>query len=580
MKHIILFIILLFHSIGIFAQCNVNSIRVSTGFNPITNMISYGYGGDPSWIVSSDNDPSTSEPRPATLVNGPWSLSSSTSRWISTGYYGTATSLDQTIPVVFKYEFCINEGVSLDAISANFNLAADDEAELYLNGHHLGGTIYMNCGSYYQCSFSQFRSITVPSSSGFFILGTNSIEIKVKDKNTVVLGAILDGIISGPAGGFSKPNCCNNRIFITGQKFGDMDGNGVKDPYENGIPGWQIKLKNSLGTVIATATTDNNGDYYFSNLPTNPVTTNNTSLLTTGSYVVEETLINGFYQSAPAGSGKYNINITGVQVINNLNFGNVPCMPGFSILASPSPFCLNEPVSFSIVGPPYLMLSNYNFTWNFGDGTTASGPTQTHIYTTGGSKNVSISGGPVMPVECTINTTNITINQSENCCPECLPSFQPIPNHKYLLSAWVSEETLGKESFIDPEIYLKFTTSTGVHTYGPYTAKGNIIDGWQRVEQEFTVPYNATDITVQLSSRAGSGSGQVYFDDVRIHPFDAGFKSYVYDPVTLKFTAELDNNNYATFYEYDEEGKLVRVKKETERKTVTVKESRNSTIKR
>ena len=41
-------------------------------------------------------------------------------------------------------------------------------------------------------------------------------------------------------------------------------------------------------------------------------------------------------------------------------------------------------------------------------------------------------------------------------------------------------------------------------------------------------------------------------------------RSY-YDPVTLLLTAELDDNNYATFYEYDQEGNLTRIKKETSR---------------
>ena len=38
--------------------------------------------------------------------------------------------------------------------------------------------------------------------------------------------------------------------------------------------------------------------------------------------------------------------------------------------------------------------------------------------------------------------------------------------------------------------------------------------------------------------------------------------------------SELDENNYATFYEYDDDGSLVRVKKETERGVKTIKETR------
>ena len=53
-------------------------------------------------------------------------------------------------------------------------------------------------------------------------------------------------------------------------------------------------------------------------------------------------------------------------------------------------------------------------------------------------------------------------------------------------------------------------------------------------------------------------------------------KSYVYDPRSMRLMSELDANNYATFYEYDDEGKLVRVKKETERGVMTLKETRTA----
>ena len=68
----------------------------------------------------------------------------------------------------------------------------------------------------------------------------------------------------------------------------------------------------------------------------------------------------------------------------------------------------------------------------------------------------------------------------------------------------------------------------------------------------------------------------IYFDDIRMQPFNANMKSYVYDPHTLKLSAELDENNYATFYEYDEEGQLVRVKKETSQGIKTINETRSA----
>ncbi|WP_452223464.1 hypothetical protein [Lacinutrix chionoecetis] len=66
-----------------------------------------------------------------------------------------------------------------------------------------------------------------------------------------------------------------------------------------------------------------------------------------------------------------------------------------------------------------------------------------------------------------------------------------------------------------------------------------------------------------------------FYDDIRIHPFNGNMKSFVYDPITQRLMAELDENNYATMYEYDEEGGLIRVKKETEKGVFTIQETRS-----
>jgi hypothetical protein len=102
---------------------------------------------------------------------------------------------------------------------------------------------------------------------------------------------------------------------------------------------------------------------------------------------------------------------------------------------------------------------------------------------------------------------------------------------------------------------------------------GTIIEGWQRVDTSFFVPINATTASLVLGTDSAIN---VYFDDLRIQPFNADMKTYIYDPTTLRLMAELDENNYATFYNYDEEGQLVRVKKETIQGIKTIKETRTA----
>jgi hypothetical protein len=50
-------------------------------------------------------------------------------------------------------------------------------------------------------------------------------------------------------------------VWIFGQKFNDMDGDGTKDPGEHGLAGWTIVLDGTR-----TAVTDQNGYYFFANV--------------------------------------------------------------------------------------------------------------------------------------------------------------------------------------------------------------------------------------------------------------------------------------------------------------------------
>ena len=150
-------------------------------------------------------------------------------------------------------------------------------------------------------------------------------------------------------------------------------------------------------------------------------------------------------------------------------------------------------------------------------------------------------------------------------------SFMPVVGKKYIVSCWVNEDVASNNYFAS-ELILGFDTNA--ITFKP---SGQIIDGWQRIVGIFDVPADATFIDLQLSNTSGKTT---YFDDVRFYPYNGNIKSFVYAEDTQRLMAELDENNYATFYEYDLEGGLIRVKKETERGVMTIQETRSNTIKR
>lgn len=189
------------------------------------------------------------------------------------------------------------------------------------------------------------------------------------------------------------------------------------------------------------------------------------------------------------------------------------------------------------------------------------------------------SGGPCWIAYKEINVIDCTdpdfVPYSGNA--SCITSFAPNPG-AYVISFWLKEDQVASfystnSTYISGIDVLINNTPTPFYANAPSNASNKIIDGWQKVDGQITIPGNATTVEIKLRNNAAV---DVYFDDIRFHPVNSGFKSFVYDPVTLRLVAELDDRNYATLYEYDEEGQLIRVKKETERGIRTIKESRTS----
>jgi hypothetical protein len=156
---------------------------------------------------------------------------------------------------------------------------------------------------------------------------------------------------------------------------------------------------------------------------------------------------------------------------------------------------------------------------------------------------------------------------------------------KYIFSCWVKETNPTPQNTYTNSLVKIFTIQNSsisdIHVFYP---TGPIINGWQRIEGVVDLSsYSINEgkevpcIVISLINR--STARDVYFDDVRMHPYKSSMTAYVYDSKTLRLMAQLDDYNYATIYQYDEEGTLVRMNAETEKGIYTVREQRSSLYK-
>ncbi len=129
----------------------------------------------------------------------------------------------------------------------------------------------------------------------------------------------------------------NPPATITGQKFLDLNRNGVQDPTEVGLDSVEIQLFDNNNNLLQTQTTHSieiNGDSTI-----NRVTESGLFLfqpLNAGNYVVKEKVPTGWMRSFPAVQDSYQVALSDGQIVDSLIFGNkLPDSLDYGDLPSP-----------------------------------------------------------------------------------------------------------------------------------------------------------------------------------------------------------------------------------------------------
>jgi hypothetical protein len=148
--------------------------------------------------------------------------------------------------------------------------------------------------------------------------------------------------------------------------------------------------------------------------------------------------------------------------------------------------------------------------------------------------------------------------------------LSPTVEQDYIISLWTKESI--KDQF-ELNVYANGTQlTTSIEN------KSVIVNGWRKVSYRFTLSASSSLSSIEFVNKYRYNNGSFpkampcYVDDIVIHPVDAVVNAYVYDKLSKRLVAVLNPNNYATFYEYDNEGKLIRQKAETDRGIKTLGE--------
>ena len=111
------------------------------------------------------------------------------------------------------------------------------------------------------------------------------------------------------------------------------------------------------------------------------------------------------------------------------------------------------------------------------------------------------------------------------------------------------------------------------------------VNEWVLLEMKTIVPNQPLDYFAANNVRSrgpgrlldisfkNNGAEEIWLDDIRVQPSEAEMTTYVYDPVNFRLRASFDSQHFGLYYQYNEEGQLIRKLIETERGVKTISET-------
>jgi len=286
--------------------CDRSSIQLNTGYDHVAGSI-YSIGSlDAYYELIYDPDPGTTEPRPAGVIlkNPAWQNPVPNSQWI--GAYATNIA-PLNGPYLFRTCFCLKPG--FHNVTIQIGARGDDIVSAYLNGEL--NNIVTNPGPSNPSYIFTGQSFSDPSFNVATLTnlpqlhsGQNCLIFRVDNTGNVAMGLDAQVTINAPGALALDPTCCAHGSTISGQKWNDLNGDGIRQPNEPLLQNFTIHLSNG-----STVTTDSNGFYYFNGL-------------SPGTYTVTEIQQQGWSQTYPSNNGGHVVTVGLNQAVGGYDFGN------------------------------------------------------------------------------------------------------------------------------------------------------------------------------------------------------------------------------------------------------------------
>jgi protocatechuate 3,4-dioxygenase beta subunit len=355
---------------------------------------------------------------------------------------------------------------------------------------------------------------------------------------------------------------------IFGMKFNDLNGNGVKDGGDAGLPGWTIQLKNATSlTVISTTNTGSDGTYAFLNI-------------TPANYVVSEVYQSGWTQTKPPAPGAqvYSFALAAGENKLGIDFGNrnnnlPPTNPTLvSNLAGPR--MVGTPViwtagatdpegdtlqfRFFVRGPassPAVRADtgySTNNVWTWSTVGYAPGPYQIEVWIRDGNH----AGSAGFDIKKTVSFTLTSANLPPRV--NMLFSDRPAPQFMGSWIKWTAFASDPEGAPLQYKFYLRGPSTNGF--WMDQTGWGNN-NRWIWRTTPFDVGYSEVLVAVRDGSHAGPGGSDDYeiaafsIINQNLPPVITGLVSNVFSPQPIGATvmwraSAMDPEGNTVFYRY------------------------------